>query len=135
MADQVEFSGLGVELPDISRLSNTQLLLLRDQINILTKTLLDINMEEELVEQLIRVKGALSDVFDNSEESSNQKAALINSGTAIMRDLIKMQESVHNAERLKNIERTLIDTLKEYSEEISREFLDLYDKRLSEKSY
>jgi len=131
MNKEIEFSGLSRQLPDLRAYSNSDLMLLKDQISTLTGKLTDINLEEELVNQLLQTKELLKDVYsDESGDSASQKASLINACSAIIRDLAKTQAEIHNAERLKTMEQTLIEVLTKYDEAISREFLELYERRL-----
>jgi hypothetical protein len=112
---------------------NDELLLLRDRINEKLEDLSNINLEQELVGQFMSVKGLLSDAYSNNDETSSQKASLINACSAILRDLAKTQTMIYNAERVKLLEQILIETLKEVGPEIATRFLELYEKNLEEK--
>lgn len=126
----MEFNNIGGAIPNIDHLDNHDLMILRDKIAEKTKKLPDINLEEELVGALLDTKKLLRDAYEDDNESSSQKASLINACSAIMRDLAKTQESIHNSERVKLLEVVLVETLIDYSPEISRKFLELYEKRL-----
>jgi len=72
----------------------------------------------------------LHDVYGDTEQSASQKAALINSAASIIKELGKTQAEIHNAERVKTMERCLISCLKKKSLDFSEEFITLYEETL-----
>lgn len=91
------------------------------------KTLADLDLEQELLQQYKDAKLLLSEaLYDSSGETPlNQKAQIVNSITNILKQLADIKTQLYNAERLKMLETILVDTLKHYPE-LKEDFLANY---------
>lgn len=90
----------------------------------------NLDLGKELSEQLARAKRILREVENSEDEKGSSKAALLNSVSQIISRMVSMRVAVWNAERLKELERTLIECLKETDPHLADQFLALYEQRL-----
>jgi hypothetical protein len=94
-------------------------------------TLAELDLDHELLEQYKNAKTLLDDIKDDDAIPPNQKAQMLNSISSILGNIIKSQSELHNVERLKLIESTLIETLqKPEFEQLKQDFLQAYEKAL-----
>lgn len=101
-------------------------------INVITaNNLSELDLDQELLSQYKTARALLDAVKTDKETPLNQKAQVLNTITSLISHIIKMQESLHNVEKLKVIENTLIETLKEFPK-IKEKFLKAYESALKE---
>jgi hypothetical protein len=111
--------------------SEAQLLDLRAQIDErLGLSLQNVNMERELVAQLRVIKKVQTEVLEEGETPANQVAQVANSVAATLTSLAKLQIDIYDSERLKKIERILIEQLKLLPTAAQNEFLTAYQTEL-----
>jgi hypothetical protein len=110
-----------------------ELLSLRNEIdqNLPVKKLADIDLEHELVIQFQLAKQVQAGTMSDDVTPANQKAQVLNSCTAVLGDLVKMQATLYSAERLKKIEQVLIETLQTWPADQTQEFFQKYEEALS----
>lgn len=96
------------------------------------KTLKDLDLDKELLDQYQSAKQLLSDVQYEEGVPLNQKAQITNTITSILQAIIKMQQDLYNIEKIKLIENVLIETLKEH-ETLRDAFLEKYEQALKAK--
>lgn len=115
-------------LAELEELSQESLLVLRQRIDAkLTETKLgDINLERELVLQYTQTKFFLASILEDKTIPANQRAQAINSCSAILQHLIKMQTDLYGAERLKAMEAACIKAMKTMAPEAQEVFLSRY---------
>lgn len=118
---------------DLSGLDEADLVALRGRIESLlpTRSLKDLDMERELVLQLITVQQLQRDVLKEEDIPANQKAQTVNAVAASLATLAKLQNEVFTSERLKRLERVLIETIQTLPPETQEDFLAEYEKALS----
>lgn len=105
----------------------------RLQVILTLPTSLDqIDLDKELAEQFTRAKQLLMNADLDDEATLAQKAQITNSITSILQNIVKLRTDLHNAERIKAIEATLISVLKDYPE-VQDKFLDQYQAALESK--
>lgn len=105
----------------------------RLQVILTLPTSLDqIDLDKELAEQFTRAKQLLMNADLDDEATLAQKAQITNSITSILQNIVKLRTDLHNAERIKAIEATLISVLKDYPE-VQDKFLDQYQAALEAK--
>jgi hypothetical protein len=97
-----------------------------------TGKLKDLDLDQELWQQFARAKLLYKEARKDKSLLPNQKAVVLNTISAILSNVVKMQESLHNVQRLKGIEAALIDTLKKFPD-IKEAFLQAYGKELESK--
>lgn len=85
----------------------------------------DLDLDKELLDQYKNAKEVLEDILRDESIAANQKAQVINTISAILQNIIKLQQELHNVERLKLIENTLIETLQSH-ETLKEAFLKDY---------
>lgn len=123
----------GIDLPDISLFSTTELLLLRSKIDQLLPPmeLSKMNLEQELVRQYQTVLALQSDTIAEERTDAAKKAAVVNATAASLQHLVKLQTDLFTAERFKAIESLLIKHLKLLPKETVEAFMKQYS-QLSE---
>lgn len=88
------------------------------------------DLESEVLENYHTAKQFLSNI-DQESIPANQVAQVINSITNILKDLVKMQTELYDAERVKKMEAALINTLKTLPDEQQDMFFTRYERALA----
>lgn len=114
---------------NLENFSLADLLSLRAEIDrrLPAKAMRDMNLERELVLQYQATLELQNRVLGDSETPANQKSQVANAVASILQQLIKLQETVHTSERLKNIEARLIEALNLMPKEAQENFLEVYE--------
>lgn len=112
----------------VENMSQEELLMLRAEIDkyLNATKLSDMNLTEELVIQFQTAKAVQMEVLGSMEEA-NKKAQMMNTCTAVLQNLVKMQTELHTAERLKEIESRLIKALEKVPSEYLEDFFEWYE--------
>ena len=119
---------LPVDSIDLDHYDTDELFLLRERVQAkLPVSLASINLEDELLTQLRSSKALL---VDSAESPANQRAQVSNSITTILKQLVELQNSITTTETIKRIERTLLQTLKEFPA-LQTPFLKAYEEALN----
>jgi hypothetical protein len=93
----------------------------------------ELNLAEELGMQYRSGQILLASVQDDKGVPANQRAQVFNSVGSMLKDIVKQQKVVYDAERLKRFESTFIKVLDLLgTDEMKKRFLDLYSQYLAE---
>lgn len=92
-------------------------------------TLAELDLDHELLTQYKAAQTLLTEAAYDKVTPLNQKAQILNSITAIITQIIKLQLEVHSIQEVKEIESALIETLKAFPD-VKQKFLDTYKKKL-----
>lgn len=90
-------------------------------------TLLDMNMEEELILQFQAVRTLQNTILDDISVPANQKAQVANSVASVLGSIADLQNKVYSSERFKRIETLLIRHLNKLPEDVAAAFLEDYE--------
>lgn len=90
-------------------------------------TLLDMNMEEELILQFQAVRTLQNTILDDLSVPANQKAQVANSVASVLGSIADLQNKVYSSERFKRIETLLIRHLNKLPEDVAAAFLEDYE--------
>lgn len=101
-------------------------------VNVNAISLKDLDLDKELAEQYASAKNLFNEIQYDEATPTNQKASVLNTITTILRAIVTMQQELHNVERVKLIETTLIDVLKRH-EALRDVFLADYEQALKAK--
>lgn len=93
-------------------------------------SLVEMNMEEELVLQYRAVKALQGRVIDDLETPANQRAQVANAVASSLARLADLQMTIYTSERFKRIETLLIRHLRKLPEDMAAQFLDDYEELL-----
>lgn len=93
-------------------------------------TLIDIDMEQELLLQYHSMRALQNEVLADTEVPRNQQAQIANACSAVLAKIAELQETLYDSERLKRIEKVLIASLDELPTEVKEKFLTEYEKAL-----
>lgn len=94
-------------------------------------SLRDVDLERELGLQVLALKELQARVLGDFSTAANQKAQVANSLSAALANLVKVQDNVYTAERLKKIESLLLDAVQELPAQEMQTFLDEYERALA----
>lgn len=94
-------------------------------------TLLDMNMEEELILQFQAVRTLQNTILDDESVPANQKAQVANSVASVLGSIADLQNKVYSSERFKRIETLLIRHLNKLPEDVAAAFLEDYEQLVS----
>lgn len=119
----------------VATLEQEQLLELRARIQArLPMSLTDLDLESELVLQYQQGKVLLAKVINDHGTPANQKAQVANSCAATLQSLVKMQTTLHDAERMKKLEQILIKVIRTLPKEQQEAFFQRYEQLNAEES-
>ena len=76
-----------------------------------------IDLNQEMEDQLTRVKDLADEAAQDSDQGFQSRAAAMSACSTMLAQLTKAQESLVTMERLSKVERCIIETVKEYLEE------------------
>ena len=89
-------------------------------------------LREELRENYLATKNFLSVMTQAEHADPREVAAIINTLSGILRDLIKLDDAVFNQERVQIIEQVMLDTMQDMGDEVKQKFFKLYSERLQD---
>jgi hypothetical protein len=107
----------------------------RDEINALLPAmrLSEMNLEEEMLLQFHSTRSLQNDVIADEEVPANQRAQVANAVASALSKLADLQEQIYTSERMKQIERMLIEQLVLLPEATVQAFMDGYQIALERK--
>lgn len=91
-----------------------------------------LNLDSELYDRYTEAKDFLDLVLTDSEVTPNQVSTVMNSVNSILKEIVKMQTEVQNAEKVKKLELAMITALKLATPEVQEAFFAEFE-RLSGK--
>ncbi len=95
-------------------------------------SLKSLNLDAELYNAYAKAKNYLADVQSDESIPPNQLAQLMNTISAILKEIVKMQTDLYSAERVKRLEAAMIQAIKLAPPESQHAFLEEYEKILAE---
>ena len=95
-------------------------------------SLKSLDLDAELYNAYAKAKNYLADVQSDDQVPSNQVAQVFNTISAILKEIVKMQTELHNAERVKKLEAAMIQAIKLAPLESQQAFLVQYEAILKE---
>ena len=110
----------------LSRRAEVPLPQLPTKTQVTASTLNDLDLDKELLDQYKAAKSVFEDIQYAQDIAPNQKAQVINTITSILQNIVKVQQELHNVERMKLIENVLITTLQNH-ETLKEAFLRDYE--------
>lgn len=115
---------------DLDLMDVGELLRLRGEIDrrLPATALNNMNLEEELVRQYLRVQHLQDESMLDMEASPNQKAAVSHQVASTLQHLVKMQTDFHTAERFKKVEGLMVKAMKQLPIDVAKDFLDAYER-------
>ena len=90
-------------------------------------SLKNLDLDAELYNAYAKAKNYLADVQSDEQVPPNQLAQLMNTISAILKEIVKMQTELHNAERVKKLEAAMIQAIKLAPLESQQAFLEQYE--------
>lgn len=88
-----------------------------------------IDLSAETLQLFLLTKRLLRRALQDKRAPVNQQAQTVNSLRAVLDGLVKTQTDLYNADRLKKMEATVIECLRETSIDLQDKFLKLYSER------
>ena len=95
-------------------------------------SLKNLNLDAELYNAYAKAKNYLADVQSDEGIPPNQLAQLMNTISAILKEIVKMQTDLYNAERVKRLEAAMITAIKLAPKEAQDAFFEQYSVILKE---
>ena len=90
-------------------------------------SLKSLDLDAELYNAYAKAKNYLADVQSDDRVPPNQLAQLMNTISAILNEIVKMQTDLYNAERVKKLEAAMIQAIKLAPPESQQAFLEQYE--------
>ena len=95
-------------------------------------SLKSLDLDAELYNAYAKAKNYLADVQSDDQVPANQVSQVFNTISAILKEIVKMQTELHNAERVKKLEAAMIQAIKLAPPESQQAFLVQYEAILKE---
>lgn len=115
-------------------LNEADMLSLRRKIDVTLKVeIKDLKLTEELGLTYRQGQVLLDSVVDDGDVPASQRAQVFTSVNAMLEKIIKQQEIVFNAERLKRYEAAFMKVLEELPAEARTRYFDMYGEFLSDR--
>lgn len=95
-------------------------------------SLKSLNLDAELYNAYAKAKNYLAIVQSDDSVPPNQVAQVFNTISAILKEIVKMQTELHNAEKVKKLEAAMIQAIKLAPLESQQAFLEEYEAILRE---
>ena len=95
-------------------------------------SLKNLDLDAELYNAYAKAKNYLADVQSDEQVPPNQLAQLMNTISAILKEIVKMQTELHNAERVKKLEAAMIQAIKLAPKKSQDAFFEEYSAILKE---
>lgn len=90
----------------------------------------ELNLDNELLTNYENAKAYLEEIRYDSEVMPNQVAQVMNTISSILKEIVKMQTELYDAEMVKRIEAAIISTMKNQPEDVQRQFFEEYEQAL-----
>ena len=90
-------------------------------------SLKSLDLDAELYNAYAKAKNYLAIVQSDETVPPNQLAQLMNTISAILKEIVKMQTDLYNAERVKKLEAAMIQAIKLAPLESQQAFLEQYE--------
>lgn len=90
-------------------------------------SLKSLNLDGELYNAYAKAKNYLAIVQSDEGIPANQVAQVFNTISAILKEIVKMQTDLYNAERVKKLEAAMIQAIKLAPPESQQVFLEQYE--------
>lgn len=94
-------------------------------------TLIEMDLEQELLLQYQVIRKLQSDVMDDADVPANQRAQVANAVAASLNKLVDLQNEVYSSERFKKVETILIRHARRMPEDLAKGFLEDYEALLN----
>ena len=95
-------------------------------------SLKSLDLDAELYNAYAKAKNYLADVQSDDQVPPNQVSQVFNTISAILKEIVKMQTELHNAEKVKKLEAAMIQAIKLAPLESQQAFLVQYEAILKE---
>ena len=92
---------------------------------------MQITISEEIHEHYEKVKEHRDNVIDDQNAEDRDKVAALNAVTTILKDLVKMQESAYNAEKIGRLQQEVINALRDVDPAFAERVLNAMERRLT----
>jgi hypothetical protein len=114
----------------LDALSTGDLLILKSQVEqrLPARSLKEMNLEEELVEQYLTVKALQEKVLSGEGVSPSQLAQVANQVVGTLSRLVKMQIDLERDEQMKKIEEALLEAVQTLPEKTREAFFNDYER-------
>ncbi len=89
-----------------------------------------LNLDNELLQNYQSAKEYLEHIRFDEGTQPNQVAQVMNTINSILKEIVKMQTELYDAERVKKMELALIETMKAQTADVQRMFFELYEQNL-----
>lgn len=89
-----------------------------------------LNLDNELLQNYQSAKEYLEQIRFDESTQPNQVAQVMNTINSILKEIVKMQTELYDAERVKKMELALIETMKAQTADVQRMFFELYEQNL-----
>lgn len=86
-----------------------------------------LNLDNELLQNYQSAKEYLEHIRFDESTQPNQVAQVMNTINSILKEIVKMQTELYDAERVKKIESAIIATMKNQPEDVQRQFFEEYE--------
>lgn len=93
--------------------------------------MISINVSEELHTHFERIRKLAESVAEDEDETASSRAAAMNSVTAILKEMVKIQKELYNSESIALLQAAIVEALEEADQELKDKVLKIVERRLA----
>ena len=90
-------------------------------------SLKDLDLDQQLYNTYAQAKNYLDGIKDDESVPPNQVAQVMNTITAILKEIVKMQTDLYEAERIKKLEAAMIQAIRLAPKAAQKAFFEEYE--------
>lgn len=89
-----------------------------------------LDLKDKIAEHFKRLENLADQAAEDQEESYSSRASAMVALTAVIKELTKEQEKIHNMSAIQELQSSIVEALEEYSPELKEEVLVILERRL-----
>ena len=89
-----------------------------------------IDLSEKMDDHFARVEKLAEEAAGDEEATFSARASAMTAMTAVIKELTKEQEKIHNMSSIQELQSAIVEALEEYSPELKDEVLKILERRL-----
>lgn len=90
-----------------------------------------ISVSSELSEHYNKILKRRDDILDNPDSEDRTVVSILTATTAIIKELVKIQESLYNSEKFAVLQQVIVDVLKETDPEFQEKVMEEFESRVA----
>jgi len=90
-----------------------------------------IDLAEKIANHFERLENLADEAANDENESFSARASAMTALTAVIKELTKEQEKIHNMSTLQELQSAIVEALEDFDQEFKSSVLDILERRLA----